>query len=405
MTQLRARGLRDSSRPRRIPQTGTALLTNPLLRKGGAPLLGARRPGEHGPFGRYPDDDASSPGGNDVSLADASGPQRPVLTCWLAPVGDRHPVRRWQERAHTEPLASSALDALENLLATAEPGDPQGWRKKQTRDFPALNTHSQLLDLRSELVVARALGLGGIDYRLGDTRVSNPDFLLASGVGIEVTARAPQGIDALCTALDGLLERRPGTGTSVVFDLYPSRLRDEVVTDVLRAVDDVLAAGPEHGQEPVRVRVQDPKNVVEVVVEVRVTPGRPGVRWEVTAGDLAPGLGSAEYAVFDVANSEAKAAQGLAVQGPSVLMVDVSRYGAAWMRPGHVWAPMLAQRFPQVFPFGAVGVFHQSLEHPFLLDAGVAISSQISETQQGQVRALCESLGWPYAVSPGPEAP
>ena len=91
--------------------------------------------------------------------------------------------------------------------------------------------------------MARALGLGGIDYRLGDTRVSNPD----------------------------------------------------------------------------------PKNVVEVVVEVRVTPGRPGVRWEVTAGDLAPGLGSAEYAVFDVANSEAKTAQGPAVQGPSVLMVDVSR--------------------------------------------------------------------------------
>ncbi|WP_370156002.1 hypothetical protein, partial [Streptacidiphilus sp. EB129] len=59
-------------------------------------------------------------------------PLRPVLTRWLASAGDRHPVRGWQLREDTDPVAAFALNALEDLLAAAEPGDPQGWHKKQT---------------------------------------------------------------------------------------------------------------------------------------------------------------------------------------------------------------------------------------------------------------------------------
>lgn len=189
------------------------------------------------------------------------------------------------------------LDALDKAA-----GEDSRWRAKRS-DFAGLTLYGQLLDMRGEFAVALALTSARIRYRPGNTKVPNPDFLLTHPgeegagpvAGVEVTAVAPSGIAELSERIESELGSDSGLGVRPCFSSYPSRLCDGVVDQVLTAV---------HDQAPAVVR------------GVRGLPGR---------------------------QRAAKAAQGRSLGGaPVVLAVDISRSGAAWMRPAWVWAGELA---------------------------------------------------------------
>ncbi|MET8682344.1 hypothetical protein ABZW18_33475 [Streptomyces sp. NPDC004647] len=79
------------------------------------------------------------------------------------------------------------------------------------------------------------------------------------------------------------------------------------------------------------------KNAGPLAITVRVEASEERSRWEVRSSELAGPLSSALYAAFEAGRSPAKAAQGRSLGGtPVVLAVDLSRYGAAWMRPAWV---------------------------------------------------------------------
>ncbi|MFF3864115.1 hypothetical protein [Streptomyces sp. NPDC002209] len=142
------------------------------------------------------------------------------------------------------------------------------------------------------------------------------------------------------------------------------------------------------------------KNQGSLSVTVRLTLGG-GIRWETTAGDLQGPLASAEYAVLQAGLEDRKAEQGKALPGRVILAVDVSRYGAAWMRPARVWASMLAQAMrthpiAADYPFAAVAVLRQRLTDPGLTDIDVAIHPQASVGARREIEGLCEVLGWPH---------
>ncbi|WP_326763395.1 hypothetical protein OG978_01185 [Streptomyces sp. NBC_01591] len=104
-------------------------------RKGGASELGARVPGEHGPFGVFP-----HPGG--------TGPverKRPVLDRWLADAGEEHPVAGWSRGAGPAAVGA-ALDAMEDVLGALDrvAGDDPRWRAKRA-EFAGLRSPGQLL--------------------------------------------------------------------------------------------------------------------------------------------------------------------------------------------------------------------------------------------------------------------
>ncbi|WP_457470170.1 hypothetical protein [Streptomyces sp. TE4109] len=328
-----------------------------------------------------------------------------MLDRWLADADEGHPVADWSRGA--EPAAvGAALDAMEDVLGVLDrvAGDDPRWRAKRA-DFARLRSPGQLLEMRGEFVVARALAEANVPFGLGDLRVSNPDFLLADGgggrvAGVEVTAVSPKGIAELCE----LVEREGGledVQVKLEFTAYPSRLQGGAAGQILDAVRVQAAALADGSQaSDAVVTVEDKKNVVPVTVTVRVRPGWGPLMWQVTGGELEGPMASAEYAVFQAGRGAGKAEQGRSLDGaPVILAVDISRYGAAWMRPARVWAGRLAvsKDFGAGYPFAAVGVFRQSLATSAVLDAAVGIPSHLAPDVRRTVLGLCERLGWTVA--------
>ncbi|MEU6350125.1 hypothetical protein ABZ896_12440 [Streptomyces sp. NPDC047072] len=329
---------------------------------------------------------------------------RPVLHRWLTSATDTHPVRLLEAAAGTKPAVLMGLDALETMAAALDgvtTGDAR-WRRK-IAEFGQLTSMGQLLEMRAEFALALALTEAGIGYQLGDTKIANPGLLLTrSGAvcaGIEVTARAPQNINELVEKVEAASSGR--FDVDLAFDRYPSRLQPDVAEKAAAAV--LAQAGAlEAGSPAVAevIRVEDPKNAGHLEITVQVCPGNGAVGWEVTAGTLASPLAAAEYAAFEAGRGAQKAAQGRSLNGgPVLLAVDVSRYGAAWMRPGRVWAQQLAasEHFTPDYPFAGLAVLRQSLEQPGLTDIGVGLSPHLPAADRQVLQDLCTTLGWPCA--------
>ncbi|MFE4925162.1 hypothetical protein [Streptomyces sp. NPDC056661] len=361
------------------------MIPHPLRAKGGAAQLGVTAPGEEGPFGIYTTQTAVD---------------RPVLERWLRKASPRHPVLAWQDQADHHYLA---LDALEEILSGLEARDAGRWKKKQA-DFAARTTVGMLLDDRAEYVLARALDAGNVLYRLGNTQISNPDFILTldgDELGIEVTSVSPAGVTGLCEKIEGeVLASHPGLGATLAFSAFPSRLQPGAVTEVCDAL--AARAASSDFESAAKVLVEDKKNIVPITITARLTPGS-GISWTVAAGELTAPLGSAEYAVLQAGQGDRKAAQGRSMPGRVILAVDISRYGAAWQRPARIWSQMLAQAmrsapgFDVGYPFAAVAVLRQSLVDPDLVEIAVALSPHAAPATQKQIRSLCEALSWPHA--------
>ncbi|MFE7268751.1 hypothetical protein ACFU9B_43535 [Streptomyces sp. NPDC057592] len=229
-----------------------------------------------------------------------------MLDRWLADAGEKHPVAGWSRGAGPAAVGA-ALDAMEDVLDVLDRvgGDDPRWRAKRA-EFAGLSIPGQLLQMRGEFVVARALAEAGVPYGLGDLRVSNPDFLLADGAGgagggggpvagVEVTAVSPKGIAELCELVEsegGLADVR----VELEFTAHPSRLQDGAAGQILDAVrvQAAVLAGGQAGDAV--VTVEDKKNVVPVTVTVRVRPGGGPLMWQVTGGKLEGPMASAEYA-------------------------------------------------------------------------------------------------------------
>lgn len=335
--------------------------------------------------------------------SDTSQPSaaRPVLQRWLTGASHTHPVRVMEAAAGTNLAVLVGLDALETMAAALDAtaaGDPR-WRRK-IAEFGQLTSLGQLLEMRAEFALALVLADAGIGYELGDTKIANPDFLLtrsgAVWAGVEVTARAPRSINELVERVEAV---SGGRFVDLAFDRYPSRLQPEVADKAAAAVRtqaDALGAGSPAVAEV--IRVEDPKNAGPVEITVQVYPGNGAVGWKVTAGILDGPLGAAEYAAFEAGRGAQKAAQGHSLDGaPVLLVVDVSRYGAAWMRPGTVWAARLAacDYFTPDYPFAGLAIMRQSLEQPGLIDIGVGLSPHLTAADRQVLEDLCATLGWP----------
>ncbi|WP_406117604.1 hypothetical protein [Streptomyces sp. NBC_00989] len=330
---------------------------------------------------------------------------RPVLQRWLTDAPDTHPVRVLEAKTETNPAVPMGLDALEMMAAALDDtaADNPRWSRK-IAEFGQLTSMGQLLEMRAEFALALALTDAGIGYELGNTKIVNPDLLLLTGsgaicAGVEVTARAPQNINELVERVEAVSGGR--FDVDLAFDGYPSRLQPEIADKAaaaVRAQVDALGAGSPAMAEV--IQVEDPKNGGPLEITVQVCPGNGAVGWEVTAGVLDGPLGAAEYAAFEAGRGTQKAAQGRSLDGaPVLLAVDVSRYGAAWMRPGTVWAQRLAaaEQFTPDYPFAGIAAMRQSLEQPGLLDIGVGLSPHLPAADRQVLEDLCAALDWPCA--------
>ena len=305
-----------------------------------------------------------------------------------------HPLR---ELLSDESLdASHILSVFEELLAAVQGAEPARWKSKR-RAFRRLKLEQQVLEMRAELVVAAMLVRAGMPYVFGENKVPNPDLVLHSGLGIEVTARAPAGVQHLYAQIDEMLQYFPACAVTLRFSQYPTRLDASVRNAVVEQAR-VIASRVEITRVGGVVQERalfDPRTGLDLVVQAVVHPvprlvGGLRVTWETDAGSLGPALDAVKTEVLSVLESAEKCRQAQSM--PTVLVVDIARLGAGWMRPPVVWAHELAGAIPASCPFVGLAVFVPSLDS-VESEIALAVSPSVSTEVRKQIDAAAIGLG------------
>ena len=252
-----------------------------------------------------------------------------TLSSWMVDAAIAHPLRPLM--TDTSSSATAVLAAYEELLATVESAAPTRWQSKR-RDFRRLQTEQALLAHRGELVVAAKLIRAGIPFEFGKHDVPNPDLVLDSGLGVEVTAKAPEGVHQLYDDIDIALLDFPGCSVHLRFSDYPIRLRS---TDRQALVEDIRGVA---GRVPstgagglVQRTVSDARNGTSIAVQAVVFPVpllADGFRvtWETDPpGQLAVTMACVETEILSVLRETQKYRQAMSM--PTLLAVDVGRLG------------------------------------------------------------------------------
>jgi hypothetical protein len=326
-------------------------------------------------------------------MLDASTEARwPTLSSWMPNAATDHPLCAVIRDADAG--YSDVIDAFEKLVASVESASPTRWQSKR-RDFRRLRTERQLLEMRAELVLAARLVNSGVDFAFGEHNVPSPDLVLEMGIGIEVTARAPEGVQDLYEALDDFLRGSRHASVTLRFSSYPVRIRDEDREALLADLRQIVVRTESGGEGGIAERVVvDGRNGSTVQVQAVVLPVprlKDGLRvsWEVDAGPLEQPLGAVESTVLSVFDDDQKRRQAQSM--PTILAVDIARLGAGWLRPPRVWAQRLAALMPPDTPFVGLAVFVPSLDRT---DADVALSVSPSATpgERASINSLARAL-------------
>jgi hypothetical protein len=97
-----------------------------------------------------------------------------------------------------------------------------------------------------------------------------------------------------------------------------------------------------------------------------------------------------EKEVLVALSNEQKIRQAQSV--PTILLVEASRTGLAWMRPQRTWATRLAEQLPAETPFRGIGLMISSLDSPDV-SLSIGVHSNISPRDAFAIEALARDLG------------
>lgn len=289
----------------------------------------------------------------------------PTLSSWMQGASANHPLRPLIDKADAD--GDEILDAFEALIHDIEAAGPKRWPGKR-RDFRGLNSDPAFYQFRAEMVIAAKLARADIAFEFGDTKIANPDLVLTTGLGIEVTARGPGGVHTLYEAVQTAITKTPGVAIHLDFEHYPVRIKSEdcdVFTDkVLEAAKRVSQIG--QGEVVERV-VVDAANGATITIQAQISPVESlgkgfRVTWETRAENLTNSMKAVERQLGSVLERDQKVKQARVM--PCLLVIDVSRLGSAWMRPPAVWAAQLGKLVPPDCSFIGVAVFTPSLHTP-----------------------------------------
>ncbi|MFJ3893830.1 hypothetical protein [Streptomyces sp. NPDC090083] len=109
-----------------------------------------------------------------------------------------------------------------------------------------------------------------------------------------------------------------------------------------------------------------------------------------TGGTLDGPFQDLEKQVLEVLNDRQKIRQAESL--PTILLVEASRSGLAWMRSQQIWATRLAARLPDSTPFRGVGVMISSLDSP-KASLSIGLRPNISPEDADAVHGLARDLG------------
>jgi hypothetical protein len=233
--------------------------------------------------------------------------------------------------------------------------------------FRTLTSGSELLEQRAELLIGSMLARGGVSFEFGK---DHPDYVLEDGgLGIEVGSRALDGPWALHDRLEELLAAA-GSDASVQlsFDDRPLKLGASRTEEIARQI-----AGHPMSRPADSLRFED----VGLTVHLTSGAGIPGHQVTVAfAGgwglNLTAHMDDVEREIENKAKEKARQAGKM----PTVVLVDISRTGWAWMRGPQTMIPAL-QRILSSTPFAGLGVFTTSLDSAEPMQTNLAVASAI----------------------------
>lgn len=284
---------------------------------------------------------------------------RPVLERWLTGAASCHPLLQPE-------MPDWFLDVLELIVAPVDAAQPVRLPTKM-KAFRTLTTPAELLEQRAELLIGSMLARDGVRFEFGR---DHPDYVLGdAALGIEVGSRALDGPWALHDRLEELLAGR-GDNVSVQlsFDDRPLKLGASRTEEIAQQI----AAHPMN-QQAESLRFSD------VGLTAHLTSGA-GISGRQVTVAFAGGWGLNLTAHMDDVEREIenKAVEKARQAGkmPTIVLVDISRTGWAWMRGPEAMIPALQKILPST-PFAGLGVFTTSLDRAEPMQTHLVIADTV----------------------------
>jgi hypothetical protein len=225
------------------------------------------------------------------------------------------------------------LDATDQITAILEQAQPLRLSRKRDA-FRALRSFDALLQQRAELVAGALLARASIEFSFA---ADNPDLVLGHGrYGIEVGTRAIDSPWAIHDQLELRLAGRAGLHVALRFDQQPLKIPEAEVSRVVDAVAD-----HEYARPTTTLRFDGAGLTVLVTKDVSENPSRVVVEFQSQSNyELRGHMDEVEREIDNKMAEKRRQAQKM----PTVLLIDVSRVGWAWLRPGSVWTSVLHEK-------------------------------------------------------------
>lgn len=302
-------------------------------------------------------------------------PGRPVLTRWLAGAHAGHPLMRPE-------MPGWFLDTLELIVAPVDAADPLRLPTK-IKAFRTLTTDTELLEQRAELLIGSMLARGGIRFEFGK---DHPDYVLGDqALGIEVGSRALDGPWALHDRLEELLA---ASGSDVFvqlsFDDRPLKLGAVRIEEIAQKI----AAHPMN-QPAQSIWFGDVGLSAQLTRDAGIPVSRVAVTFAGGLGlDLTAHMGEVEREIQNKAEEKARQAGKM----PTIVLLDMSRTGWAWMRGPQAMIPALEKILPST-PFAGLGVFTTSLDSAEPMQTHLTLATTVQPETTALIEQAAHALG------------
>jgi hypothetical protein len=238
------------------------------------------------------------------------------LAAWLVGANDDHPLL-------IERIDDDVLAPLDEMLGDLERAQPLRLARKR-RSFQALKSFDALVEMRAELLTAALLTRIGSHFDFG---ADHPDLLLGDDFGgIEVGTRRLDGPRRLFELLDEVARQTDLSlyEITLTFDRRVLKISDERIRAAIQEIGTMVTDGvSEFRVEDIGLNVEASEGFGQITMFNQALG--------VPLGDVVPEL------IREFQNKIVeKRRQASTV--PTMLLLDFSRVGDAWMIGNETWA-------------------------------------------------------------------
>jgi hypothetical protein len=253
---------------------------------------------------------------------------------------------------------------METLLARLELANPGGLASLRKRFGD--DDEGNVFGLRTELVLGYHLATAGVPFRFGDE--GEPDFCCQGNPEIWIEARM-RGRDDIRLLLIEM--KQALAGLSVAVSVNMARRLAISASDRSTTIGRIVSAlGGKVPSGPLTIHLPE----VNGTASVEPSPwGSPSTTFGATSSALGPHLSEVEREIGNVVIEKTNQSLRDGWGPNTLLVVEASRLGTAWLRPEEMWRNRLTVLGPTwgSIPFLGVVVFFGGLTSTTIRAAGI----------------------------------